>query len=313
MNKTENTNYLAPKQEYKVLVRCFTYNQSQFIEYALNGFAMQQTNFPFVCMVMDDASKDGEQDLIKTWMQTECDTTKAIYIDIPTSSVIIVPHKTNLFCTFAFYLLKQNLYNSISEKMNHVYPWREKCIYEAICEGDDYWIDPFKLQKQADFMDENREYSLCFHNYSQLFSDGSQKTISKNLKNGADCSIREALMTGGGYMATSSMFIRIKHILNYPLWAYQGAGDFPLMLILFHSGKVACLDFLGSVYRINSIGSWSEKMHDISFIIKHFKNTDNMLKNFNKWSENKYKGMILAKRIKNHFIKLKYLINSILN
>lgn len=59
-----NINYPAPKQEYKVLVRCFIFNHSKYIEYTLNGFAMQQTNFPFVCLVIDDASTDGEQEVI---------------------------------------------------------------------------------------------------------------------------------------------------------------------------------------------------------------------------------------------------------
>ena len=65
MNNTENTNYPTPKQEYKVLVRCFTFNQSKYIEETLNGFAMQQTNFPFVCLVVDDASTDGTSDALK--------------------------------------------------------------------------------------------------------------------------------------------------------------------------------------------------------------------------------------------------------
>ena len=141
--------YPAPKQEYKVLIRCATFNQSKYIEQALDGFAMQQTSFPFVCLVMDDASTDGEQEVINKWMERECDMHKAETIDIPTSIVIIVPHQTNVSCTFAFYLLKQNLYGT-GKKIYYLNPWREKCEYEALCEGDDYWTDPYKLQKQVD-------------------------------------------------------------------------------------------------------------------------------------------------------------------
>ena len=109
MKKIDNINYPAPKQEYKVLVRCFTFNQSKYIEETLNGFAMQQTNFPFACLVMDDASTDGEQEVIKAWIERECDMSRAETIEISTSTVIVVPHKTNASCTFALYLLKQNL------------------------------------------------------------------------------------------------------------------------------------------------------------------------------------------------------------
>ena len=129
---------------------------------------MQQTNFPFVCLVMDDASTDGEQEVIKQWMEQECDMNRAETVDIPTSIVVIVPHKTNITCTFAFYLLKQNLYGTGDKKMNHVYPWREKCEYEAMCEGDDYWIDPLKLQKQVDFLEANPEYGMCYTNFDIL-------------------------------------------------------------------------------------------------------------------------------------------------
>lgn len=68
------------KINYKVQARCLTYNQAKYIEDALNGFAMQQTNFPFVCLVIDDCSTDGEQEVIKSWMNRECDMDKAEYV-----------------------------------------------------------------------------------------------------------------------------------------------------------------------------------------------------------------------------------------
>lgn len=187
MNDTENLIYPAPKQEYKVLVRCYTYNHSKYIGDALNGFAMQQTNFPFVCLVMDDASTDGEQEVIKQWMGRECDMDRAETIDIPTSVVIIVPHKTNPSCTFAFYLLKQNLYRVKGEKKKHVDPWREKCEYEALCEGDDYWIDPLKLQKQVEIMNLTPDIGLVHTAFNivdennKLLMDDEVPVLYRNL------------------------------------------------------------------------------------------------------------------------------------
>lgn len=141
-----------PKQNYKVLVRCFTYNQSKYIEDALNGFAMQKTDFPFVCLVMDDASTDGEQEVIKAWMERECDMERAENVEIEKSFITLVPHKTNSSCMFAFYFLKENLYGADDKKMCLVNPWREHCEYEALCEGDDYWIEPQKLQIETDYL-----------------------------------------------------------------------------------------------------------------------------------------------------------------
>ena len=202
MNNTENINYPAPKQEYTLLVWCATFNHSKYIEDTLNGFAMQQTDFPFVCLVMDDASTDGEQEVIKVWMERECDMSRAETIDIPTSVVIIVPHKTNLSCTFAFYLLKQNLYGT-GKKIYYLNPWREKCIYEAICEGDDYWIDPLKLQKQVCFLDEHEDYGLIHTNY-KLSNNQIHNIAVYN-----DDKYEEGLISGKCSIATLTVMYRI--------------------------------------------------------------------------------------------------------
>lgn len=171
----------TPQDEFKVLVRCFTYNQSQFISDTLNGFASQETNFPFVCLVMDDCSTDGEQGVIRAWMERECDMTKAEYIELEFSRVILVPHKSNQYCTFVFYLLMKNLYHEMDIKWKMVTPWREHCKYESICEGDDYWIDKFKLQKQIDILDNNSNISLCYGKYININEDGER--IDRDLFN----------------------------------------------------------------------------------------------------------------------------------
>lgn len=164
----------TPKQDYKVLVRCFTYNQSKYIEDALNGFAMQQTNFPFVCLVMDDCSTDGEQEVIKAYLDRECDMKRAEYFEDDTTTMTLVPHRTNVNCTFAVYLLKKNLYRVEEAKMVYVNPWREHCEYEALCEGDDYWTDPYKLQKQVDYMVSHQELGLCYTDYSRYYNETKQ-------------------------------------------------------------------------------------------------------------------------------------------
>ena len=197
----KNVGYPTPKQEYKVLVRCATYNHSNYIEDALNGFAIQQTNFSFVCMVMDDASTDGEQEVIKQWMERECDMARAETIVIPTSVVIIVPHRINTSCTFAFYLLNQNLYGTGDKKMNHVYPWREKCEYEAICEGDDYWTDPLKLQKQVEFMEHHPDYTMCCTD--AVISAGHNELDWKRYYKNCQIPTKDIIMGGGLFIQTA--------------------------------------------------------------------------------------------------------------
>jgi len=157
----------APLQEYSVLVRCFTYNHSKYIEDTLNGFVMQQTSFPFVCLIVDDASTDKEPEVIKSFLQRECDMENVEFKEIEEAHIISVHHKKNSNCLMVVYLLKNNLYTQKEKKMALVKPWRDACKYEAMCEGDDYWTDPLKLQKQVDFLENHIEYGMCYSNFSK--------------------------------------------------------------------------------------------------------------------------------------------------
>ena len=238
-----------PKQDYKVLVRCFTYNQSKYIEDALNGFAMQQTEFPFVCLVMDDCSTDGEQEVIKAWMERECDMVKAEYIDIELSNVIIVPHKSNTSCTFAFYFLKQNLYGSGKKKMNMVYPWRECCKYEAICEGDDYWIDELKLMQQVCFLDNNDDYIMCYSKAKEFY----QATSSFGPIIGSECSNFEKFISKDS-IVTLTVLYRVSAYNAYsnnikPSSKWK-MGDLPMWAYFYLQGKIGFLNSCTGVYRV---------------------------------------------------------------
>ena len=232
-----NIQYPVPKFGYEVLVRCFTYNQSKYIEDTLNGFVMQRTTFPFVCLVMDDASTDGEPEIIKAWMARECDMSKAETIDIPTSLVIIVPHKTNDACTFAFYLLKQNLYGKGDEKMNHVYPWREKCKFEAICEGDDIWIVSNKLQAQYDFMTTHNEYVMCCHN-AIVIEDNSWYRSFNSIQDSRELTLEDCVMSW--IIHTASLFISKEVLITPQPWSnkFFFTGDQCLITTCAVIGKI---------------------------------------------------------------------------
>lgn len=173
-----------PNQDYKVIVRCFTYNQSRYITDALNGFACQKTYFPYACVILDDASSDGEQNIIKSWLDSNCDLNNAKIYDIETANVIVASVKANLNCTMAVYLLKENLWRQSEKKMALVKPWRNRCQYEALCEGDDYWTGDKKLQCQVDFMDNNKDFAMCFHGAKiELENDNLFSSLSGKVEN----------------------------------------------------------------------------------------------------------------------------------
>lgn len=247
MTNTENVLYPAPTHRYKVLVVCNTYNHSKYIEETLNGFAIQQTNFPFTCLVMDDASTDGEQEVLKGWMRRECDMSKSEVIDISTSEVIIVPHRTNTSCNFAFYLLKQNLYGN-PKKNDHVMPWRDACDYEAICEGDDYWIDPLKLQKQVDFLDNNPEYGMCYTKAKAINEAGRITIIGSNVSNLNALFMRNTICTLTVCLRTELMSKYYRDIKpeNHN-WLM---GDYPLWIWIYLNSGIHFCDDITSVYRV---------------------------------------------------------------
>lgn len=243
----------TPIQDYKVLVNCMTYNQSKYIEDALNGFAMQKTNFSFVCLVMDDCSIDGEQDVIKAWMERECDMSNAEYAEIEKSYITIVPHKSNKQCTFAFYFLKQNMYKEKAQKLEMVNPWRQHCEYEALCEGDDYWIDTLKLQHQCSFLDTHSDYSMCFHKAVILDYIGKGTSLKTYLVEDRDYNPTE--LFENWIVPTDSLFYRIES-LNYRM--VNGSdilnGDIVIVEKCAHTGKVRGMNTILSAYRVQPVG-----------------------------------------------------------
>lgn len=153
---------LPQVDKYKVVVLSITYNHSQYIEDTLNGFVIQQTNFPFLCCVFDDASTDGEQDVLKLWINSHCNPDEVEIYDHPLTVILMAPDKNNPNCIYAIHLQKVNTFGK-PEKRELINYWNQYGEYIAMCEGDDYWTDSLKLQKQVDFLDNNPNYSSCAH------------------------------------------------------------------------------------------------------------------------------------------------------
>ena len=130
----------------KVSVICVTFNQKRFIAQALDGFVMQKTDFSFQVLVGDDASTDGTTDVVIEYAKKYPDIIKPVL------------HSQNVGA----------FKNSLS-----VYQ-AAKTEYVALCDGDDYWTDPLKLQKQVDFLEAHPDYAICFHPVTVHWDDGSK-------------------------------------------------------------------------------------------------------------------------------------------
>lgn len=243
----------TPKQDYKVLVSCMTYNHSKYIKDALNGFAMQKTNFPFVCLVMDDCSTDGGQEVIKQWMERECDMSKAEYVEIEKSKIILVPHKSNKQCTFAFYFLKQNMYKLKQQKMAMVEAWRDYCMYEALCEGDDYWISKDKLQKQVDILDRDTSVSMVFHRAKILLEMfETPRLLCFDIE---DREYSASELIENWKVPTASIVCRISS-MRYPIKNENNVlnGDIIIVEGCAHTGRVIGMSDFMTVYRMQNSG-----------------------------------------------------------
>ncbi len=160
---------------FKVSVWCNTYNQAFYIKDTMDGFCMQQTSFPFVCLIMDDASTDGEPEVIKQYLNDHFDTEWTKETD--DYHLTLARHQENKNCFFAVYLLKYNHYSIKKPRLKYYREVTDEIDYVALCEGDDYWTDAHKLQKQADALDANPQATLVYTNFQAI--DGEGNPISR--------------------------------------------------------------------------------------------------------------------------------------
>ena len=159
---------------YKVCIQCITYNHSHYIEDAMNGFVAQEMGFPFVATIIDDASTDNAQKVISRYFEKNFDTREpsvAFQEETEYGKVLYARHNSNKNCFFAIVLLKENHYSKKKSKFPYLSRWRDNAEYIAPCEGDDYWTDSLKLQKQVCFLDDNPQYIICSHDFSRFFQE----------------------------------------------------------------------------------------------------------------------------------------------
>lgn len=247
--------------QWKVFVRCFTFNHSNYIADAMNGFTMQQTTFPYVCCIVDDSSTDGEKEVIKQYLQDNFDLeNKSVVRNEETDDYILTfaQHKVNHNCYFAVLFLKYN-HSSIRKPKGAYYKeWNKSARYISLCEGDDYWIDKQKLQKQTDYMDSHPECTMTC-NRTKLFSLREGEYIGEQYCRKGDGVLNpiDVINRTGLYISTCSIVYRPLIIENYPDYCLKcKVGDYPLQIMAAMKGIVFYFDDVLSVYRIDNPVSW---------------------------------------------------------
>ena len=219
-----------------VSIRCLVYNHEKFLRQCLEGFVMQQCSFPFVAVVHDDASTDGSAAIIKEYAQRYPDIIKPIF----EQENLFSKHDGSLRCML-----------------------NQACLgkYIAFCEGDDYWTDPLKLQKQVTFLEDHPDYALCFHRARMIYEDGL-KACGVNYEKAEDRDYGHQEMLRWMYAPTASMVLR-REVLDYEAKERDKIiyGDQYMVLCSYRFGKVRGMSDFMSVYRFHR----SSMMHDQKF------------------------------------------------
>lgn len=260
--------------KFKVCCRCFTFNQAKYITDAMNGFTIQQTSFPFVCAIVDDASTDGEQEVIKQYVEENFDLSEGSVSykkETEYAHIIYAQHKTNKNCYFAVLYLKENHYSQRKPKMGYLSEWRDKCEYEALCEGDDYWIDPDKLQKQADFLNANPDYGMCYSKAKKYIQESN--TYSKRNSGYVLNTYKDLLISGNPVPTLTSLF-RTDLQKKYNDIVKPGEknwkmGDYPFWIFVAHESKIHMFDDFFGVYRVLSQSASSRSSYEGALAFKH--------------------------------------------
>lgn len=210
--------------EMLVSISCLTYNHAPFIRDCLEGFLIQKTTFKYEVLIHDDASNDGTKEIIEEYQLKYPDIIFPIY------------QKENQF---------SKGYRGFNQKYN--YP-RSRGKYIALCEGDDYWTDPLKLQKQVDFLESNPEYGLIHTNFST--SDGKRVSIDNYPKSDLYLS---GFLSGNFSIGTLTVLYRRDLYDSLPKFYQEKKfkmGDLPLWIEFASISKIKYIPDITAMYRV---------------------------------------------------------------
>ena len=232
-----------------VATRCFTFNHAPYIEDAMNGFAMQETSFPVITIIVDDASTDGEPEVIRKYLAEHFQSPYRVE-ETEYANIICAKHKTNANCDFVVFLLKYNHYSIKKPKLPYLSEWNDNAKYIALCEGDDYWISPEKLQEQVGFLEQHPDYSTVYTSFKS-YDVKNQKWRPSDLRKTVSGNIYSDIMAWEVGIWTLTICFRAVNYKTLPQPNDKNVftGDCFLFMHLSLCGKIYYLDEETAVYR----------------------------------------------------------------
>ena len=254
-----------------ITIVVMTYNQKDYIKFALDSILSQKIDADFDILIHDDCSNDGTFQFLLAYQKKN------------PKKIRIIREESRKFVVEGFNMMI----------LNHVIPHIDS-KYIAYCDGDDYWCDNLKLKKQYDFMESHPDYSMCFHSAYQLKKD-SDISSKWFIKDEGDIDLKDLINEMPGIpIATSSIFVKSEVFKNFPDWrkAYS-IEDLPLYINAALKGKIHRLADIMCVYRQFSVGSWSSQNKDNDArLITHQNNLIEGIKLFDFQTNQKYHDLV---------------------
>lgn len=245
-----------------------SYNHEKYIRQAIESCLMQQTSFPYEIIIHDDASTDNSAKIIRGFADKYPD--------------LIIP-----------ILQEENQYSKGVRITATILVPRARGTYLAICEGDDYWIDPLKLEKQIAIMENDPSISLCFTATKWVYVNGSKKAkIARYAKKDRYFTANDVIMRSGAFTDLVSTVVRKEVYESIPDWYYLSPnGDQALYLLSILSGRSYYQDEVTAVYHRGVENSWSTRNSQIEDP-KYFENKISLLEAFNEYTDCEFQETI---------------------
>lgn len=282
-------NIPQPDRDYTVLIHCTTYNHGKYIKDALEGFVMQKCSYSFCAIIIDDCSTDNNAEIIREYTEKYPDIIKPI-------------------------LLGENHMQHGILRDPYFEKWHQAAKYIAECEGDDYWTDPLKLQKQVNFMENHPQCSMVFHNAYYEDSETHFRRGIHKIYDKSRYADMNHIMRDGGFIPTCSIVYRQESFKNYKEFlAGCPAGDLKHQIYAKLQGDVYYINAVMGVYRLVSTSETHQVAKNLDKYVERQNKFINWYKELDQYTDYKYQKevnesiafaearILVAKR---HYLKL---------
>lgn len=266
----------------EVSVFCTAYNQEKFIAKCLDGFVSQRTDFRFEVLVHDDRSTDGTLDIILDYERR--------YPDL-----------------FMVITEEENQYSKGVDITREIMAPLAHGRYVAYCEGDDYWCDEEKLQKQYDFMESHPECAMCCHN--TIKHDLAGLTADEPFSDWTEIhKMTEDEVFMGWLVHTSSYFHRIEDVWYPDGESIYQFGDYVMLCNLFDKGDIYVLPEIMSVYDLNNIsGVTLQTAADTKKVIDSSHDRIHFLEEYDQVTEGRHHDVVMKRILSQMYGEANYL------